>query len=139
MPRYTDPDQDKTNPQPQYIHQRFDDEAEETARDEYTIEAYDWADEEYYDRVENELASPTTGVNLLENDLEESREEPFFESLNRYDGTYPDEYEVLHEDELDSTDEAMRQQFDIEGRFGTSFDPAGDEGEPEETRPLANE
>lgn len=132
MRRFTDPDQDKTNPEPRYIHQQFDDEGEE-----YAAEFYEVIDDETADRADEQLYDPRLGVNTLENDVEESRERPFFDTLYRDqlmdNALYPDEYERLHgEKEADLSE----QEFDIEGYYGTSFDPAGDEGEPMETRPA---
>lgn len=141
MAFYSDPDQDKTNPEPRYIHQKFDDEAEN-----YGIEPYDAfaitedvTDDESYDRARAGLYNPGIGANTFEDILEDSREEPFFDNLDRpISGYYPDEFERLQAEEEEENDDPSlsSQEFDVENYFGTSFDPEGQEGDPVETRPA---
>lgn len=140
MPRYTDPDQDKTNPRPSAIHQRFDDEAEE--REVYQIEQYDVMDDETVDRARFGLYDPIFGINTLEPALEEDREESFFTTLGRTLGSsgslYPDEYERQHAG-AEEDEDLNQQQVNVEGYFTPAYDPYGDESEPKETRPAAND
>lgn len=111
MVEYTDPDQDKTNPPPEYIHQRFDETTDE-GEGAFKVEEYEATrEDDLIDRLDLGLYDSKAAVNRPDPALEESREEPFFDTLFRESILYPDEFERRHPEKYE--DETYHDQEEV--------------------------
>lgn len=73
--------------------------------------------------------------------LDDTLENERVRNTDVHNGVYPDDYVSSRSENLDDQDTLSKTERNIEDFYGTttSFDPEGDEGEPEETRPLEND
>ena len=130
------PDDDKTNPDPALIHQTFGGKEDKEAFEQEPMDLSAFEDDLPGDAID--LYDPI-GINNFEDDIETSRTEPGLGLMDRTE-LYPDEFLFKSNPEPESVKELSQREAAIEEFYGgsTAFDPSGDEGEPEETRPLNN-
>ena len=142
MTYYTDFDQDKTNPR--FFHSLFPD-TTETDPDRLRLlpeelEQPQTDELDFGTQATVDLYEPETAINITDDALEMAREDPFYESLGKEIDNYPDEFTLSHSQLPKNREDLVRHEEAIEDFYDSeiTFDPTGDEGELEETRPLFN-